>query len=135
MLAKTRILTQVVEHSSKTPMGLLEKRKEILIFFSSVFKSELIAIDEGLSCITSSLEPKSIWILSNSRSAIQHLSNWCSVGDKTGISILNKLKQVHFHVVSHGHFQWIPSHVDGEMRRPIPSRRRVPERLWLHLIA
>ncbi|GFY34586.1 RNase H domain-containing protein [Trichonephila clavipes] len=78
--------------------------------FSPVFKSELVAIDEGLSYILFSLEPTSIWILSDSRSAIQYLSNWSSVGDKTGVSILNKLKQVSSS--SDVHFQWIPSHVD-----------------------
>ncbi|GFU48958.1 RNase H domain-containing protein [Trichonephila clavipes] len=78
--------------------------------FNSVFKSELVGIHEGLSCILSSLDPKSIWILSDSRSAIQHLSNWSTVGYKTGNSILNKLKQVSSS--RDVHFQWILSHVD-----------------------
>ncbi|GFS53393.1 RNase H domain-containing protein [Trichonephila clavipes] len=67
-------------------------------------------IDEGLNYILSSLDPKSIWILSDSRSAIQNLSNWSSVGDKTGTSILNKLKQASSSCDVH--FQWILSHVD-----------------------
>ncbi|GFV87491.1 RNase H domain-containing protein [Trichonephila clavipes] len=58
----------------------------------------------------SSLDSKSMRILSGSRSAIQHLSNWSSVGDKTGIYILNKLKQVSS--CCGVHFQWIHSHVD-----------------------
>ncbi|KFM69173.1 hypothetical protein X975_25474, partial [Stegodyphus mimosarum] len=43
--------------------------------FSSVFKREFIAIDEGLSCILSFLDPQVIWIMTDSRNAIQHLSN------------------------------------------------------------
>ncbi|GFV59257.1 RNase H domain-containing protein [Trichonephila clavipes] len=78
--------------------------------FSSIFKSELVPIDEGLSYILPSLDPMSIRILSNSLSALQHLSNWSSVGDKTEDSILNKLKQVS---TSYDvHFQWISSHAD-----------------------
>ncbi|GFX73238.1 RNase H domain-containing protein [Trichonephila clavipes] len=88
--------------------GIVRTKKRNLDF-SSVFKSELFAIDEGLSYLLSSLDPKFIWILSDSRSAFQHLSNWSSVGDKTGTFILNKLKQVSSCDV---HFQWIPSHVD-----------------------
>ncbi|GFV98637.1 uncharacterized protein TNCV_1453231 [Trichonephila clavipes] len=41
----------------------------------SVFRSELIAIDEALGSLTSLPNGKEIWILSDSRSAIQHLSN------------------------------------------------------------
>ncbi|GFW72803.1 RNase H domain-containing protein [Trichonephila clavipes] len=53
-----------------------------------------------------------IWILSDSRSAIQHLSNWQSVRDNVGVSILTKLKRLS---TSHQiHLQWIPSHVDLE---------------------
>ncbi|GFV59277.1 RNase H domain-containing protein [Trichonephila clavipes] len=79
--------------------------------FSSIFKSELVPIDEGLSYILSSLDPMSIRILSNNRSAIQHLSNWNSVDDKTEDCILNKLKQVS--TSCDMHFKWIPSHADG----------------------
>ncbi|GFY32812.1 RNase H domain-containing protein [Trichonephila clavipes] len=44
---------------------------------SSVFCSELIAIDKALGSLDSlQNEKKKIWILSDSRSAIQHLSNW-----------------------------------------------------------
>ncbi|GFV03881.1 uncharacterized protein TNCV_3173151 [Trichonephila clavipes] len=41
----------------------------------SVFRSELIAIDEALGSLASLPNGKDIWILSDSRSAIQHLSN------------------------------------------------------------
>ncbi|GFT88712.1 RNase H domain-containing protein [Trichonephila clavipes] len=55
---------------------------------------------------------KKIWILSDSRSAIQHLSNWQSVRDNVGVSILTKLKRLS---KSHQmHLQWIPSHIDLE---------------------
>ncbi|GFW76325.1 RNase H domain-containing protein [Trichonephila clavipes] len=45
----------------------------------SVFRSELIAINESLGSLTSLPNGKEIWILSDSRSAIQHLSNWQSL--------------------------------------------------------
>ncbi|GFU48605.1 uncharacterized protein TNCV_1439741 [Trichonephila clavipes] len=44
----------------------------------SVFHSELIAIDEAFASLVSLPNGKEIWILSDSRSAIQHLSNWHS---------------------------------------------------------
>ncbi|GFX16179.1 putative RNA-directed DNA polymerase from transposon BS [Trichonephila clavipes] len=53
--------------------------------------------------------PDEIWILCDSRSAIQHLSDWTNVGDKTSVSILKNLKEL-----SQQHdfyFQWIPSHI------------------------
>ncbi|GFV01763.1 RNase H domain-containing protein [Trichonephila clavipes] len=42
----------------------------------SVFRSELIAIDDAIGSLPSLPNGKEIWILSDSRSAIQHLSNW-----------------------------------------------------------
>ncbi|GFX80174.1 RNase H domain-containing protein [Trichonephila clavipes] len=78
----------------------------------SVFRSELIAIDEALGSLASLLNGKEIWILSDSRSAIQHLSNWQSGRDNFGVSILTKLKRFStFHQI---HLQWIPSHIDLE---------------------
>ncbi|GBN88233.1 hypothetical protein AVEN_20395-1 [Araneus ventricosus] len=51
-----------------------------------------------------------IWILTDSRSSIQHLANWHRVRDNTGMNILNILKSLS---VSYGiHLQWIPSHVN-----------------------
>ncbi|GFW31177.1 RNase H domain-containing protein [Trichonephila clavipes] len=58
----------------------------------SVFRGELIAIDEALGSLASLPTGKEIWILSDSRSAIQHLSNWQSVRDNVGVSILIELK-------------------------------------------
>ncbi|GFX01495.1 putative RNA-directed DNA polymerase from transposon BS [Trichonephila clavipes] len=78
--------------------------------FSSVFKSELTAIKLGLEAIINESDYGELWILSDSRSSLQHLHNWTQVGDKTSISILHNLKLIskHYDV----HFQWIPSHVD-----------------------
>ncbi|GBO39971.1 hypothetical protein AVEN_268816-1 [Araneus ventricosus] len=51
-----------------------------------------------------------LWILGDSRSSIEHLKNSTYIGDKTSLSILQKLKLISLqHDV---HFQWIPSHVD-----------------------
>nr|XP_042898153.1 uncharacterized protein LOC122269385 [Parasteatoda tepidariorum] len=78
--------------------------------FCSVFRSELIAIDRGLEKILSEGHLGNTWILSDSRSSIQHLKNWALIGDKTSFSILQKVKLIsQQHEV---HFQWIPSHVD-----------------------
>ncbi|GFS89532.1 putative RNA-directed DNA polymerase from transposon BS [Trichonephila clavipes] len=62
--------------------------------FCSVFRSELIAIDEALRIIKMVTSSDEIWILCDSRSAIQHLSNWTNVGDKTSVSILKNLKEL-----------------------------------------
>ncbi|GFV79892.1 RNase H domain-containing protein [Trichonephila clavipes] len=78
----------------------------------SVFRSELIAINEALGSFASPPNGIEIWILSGSRSAIQHLSNWQSVRDNVGVSILTKLKRLS---TSHQiHLQWSPSHIDLE---------------------
>ncbi|GFX86336.1 putative RNA-directed DNA polymerase from transposon BS [Trichonephila clavipes] len=77
--------------------------------FCSVFRSELIAIDEALRIIKTMTSPDEIWILCDSRSAIQHLSDWTNVGDKTAVSILKNLKELsQQHEI---YFQWIPSHI------------------------
>ncbi|GFY06466.1 RNase H domain-containing protein [Trichonephila clavipes] len=75
-----------------------------------IFKiSELIAIDEALRIIKKMTTPDEIWILCDSRSAIQHLSDWTNVGDKTSVSILKNLKELsQQHEI---YFQWIPSHI------------------------
>ncbi|XP_042901433.2 uncharacterized protein [Parasteatoda tepidariorum] len=77
----------------------------------SVFRSELIAIENGLRHVENIAEPdfKHIWILTDSKSSIQHLSNWMNVGDRATASILGMLFRLSadFGV----HFQWIPSHV------------------------
>ncbi|GFX00816.1 probable RNA-directed DNA polymerase from transposon BS [Trichonephila clavipes] len=78
--------------------------------FSSVFKSELTVIKLGLEAIINESDYGELWILSDSRSSLQHLHNGTQVGDKTNISILHKLKLISKH--HDVHFQWIPSHVD-----------------------
>ncbi|GBO28484.1 hypothetical protein AVEN_224663-1, partial [Araneus ventricosus] len=78
--------------------------------FCSVFRSELIAIDEGLDSLSSLSYSDEIWILTDSRSSIQHLANWHRVRDSTGMNILNKLKSLS--VSYRIHLQWIPSHVN-----------------------
>ncbi|GFX74919.1 putative RNA-directed DNA polymerase from transposon BS [Trichonephila clavipes] len=77
--------------------------------FCSVFRSELIAIDEALRIFKTVTSSDEIWILCDSRSAIQHLSDWTNVGDKTSVSILKNLKELsQQHEI---YFQWIPSHI------------------------
>ncbi|GBM24183.1 hypothetical protein AVEN_4937-1 [Araneus ventricosus] len=78
--------------------------------FCSVFRSELISIDEGLDSLSSFSCSNEIWILTDSRSSIQHLTNWHRVRDNTGMNILNKLKSLS--VSYRIHLQWIPSHVN-----------------------
>ncbi|XP_054711316.1 uncharacterized protein LOC129220907 [Uloborus diversus] len=76
----------------------------------SVFRSELIAINEGLNTILHDTKYGDIWILTDSRSSIQYLQNWSSVCDLVGIQIITHLKNL-----TKGkevHFQWIPSHVN-----------------------
>ncbi|PRD33610.1 UNVERIFIED_CONTAM: gag-pol [Trichonephila clavipes] len=69
---------------------------------------ELIAIDTGLEEALSIPGSNRIWILSDSRSAIQHLSNWHKVGDNKGVAILDKLKRISSS--REIHVQWVPSH-------------------------
>ncbi|GBN27619.1 hypothetical protein AVEN_20350-1 [Araneus ventricosus] len=77
--------------------------------FCIVFRSELIAIDEGLDSLSSFSYNNEIWILTDSKSSIQHLANWRRVRDNAGMNILNKLKS--FSVSYRIHPQWIPPHV------------------------
>ncbi|GBM04396.1 hypothetical protein AVEN_35578-1 [Araneus ventricosus] len=78
--------------------------------FCSVFRSELIAIDEALDHMISNNSSCDIWIFTDSRSSVQFLSNWRNIGDKTGTDIVNKLRIYSSH--NDIHLQWIPSHVD-----------------------
>ncbi|GFV94007.1 putative RNA-directed DNA polymerase from transposon BS [Trichonephila clavipes] len=48
-------------------------------------------------------------VFRSDRSAIQHLSDWTNIGDKTSVSILKNLKELsQQHEI---YFQWIPSHI------------------------
>ncbi|XP_021002430.2 uncharacterized protein [Parasteatoda tepidariorum] len=78
--------------------------------FTSVFRSELTAIEQGIDAIINESDFGDFWILSDSCSSLQHLHNWTKVGDKTSISILLKLQLISKH--HDVHLQWIPSHVD-----------------------
>ncbi|GFU77230.1 RNase H domain-containing protein [Trichonephila clavipes] len=60
----------------------------------SVFRSELIAINEGFELVQSEKDFEDLWILTDSKSCLQHLSNWYDVGDKSSISILTELKHI-----------------------------------------
>ncbi|GFY20363.1 RNase H domain-containing protein [Trichonephila clavipes] len=76
----------------------------------SVFRSELVAIREGLNSIESLPQLHDIWIFSNSRINIQYLANWHNVRDRRGTDILKILKRLS--LSRQIHFQWIPSHVN-----------------------
>ncbi|GBM87095.1 hypothetical protein AVEN_194090-1 [Araneus ventricosus] len=79
-------------------------------FCQAGLNSELLAIDVVLETIMSEGNFGDLWILTDSRSSIQHLKNRTFIGDKTSSSILQKLKLIYLqHDV---HFQCIPSHVD-----------------------
>ncbi|GBM50327.1 hypothetical protein AVEN_142337-1 [Araneus ventricosus] len=70
--------------------------------FCSVFRTELIAIDEGLDSLSSFSCSNEIWILTDSKSSIQHLANW---------------------------HKWIPSHVNiqgNEIAKAGPDDASVP---------
>ncbi|GFV78615.1 uncharacterized protein TNCV_1889211 [Trichonephila clavipes] len=55
--------------------------------YCSVFRAEFLAIEEALkSCFTESGNTD-IWIFSDNRSSIQHLSEWWRHGDRTTTSI------------------------------------------------
>ncbi|GFT71927.1 RNase H domain-containing protein [Trichonephila clavipes] len=76
----------------------------------SVFLSELIAVDTFLKDALSIPGPKSIWIISVRRSAIQHLSNLHREGNNTRVAILDKLKRIlSFREIQ---LQWVPSHIN-----------------------
>ncbi|GFX29135.1 RNase H domain-containing protein [Trichonephila clavipes] len=78
---------------------------------ASVFRTELTAIMSSLSFIKNirDLAFSEIWILTDNRSSIQHLSNWPSIGDSTSRSILHLFQQLSDrHPI---HLQWFLSHV------------------------
>ncbi|GFX22577.1 uncharacterized protein TNCV_2785121 [Trichonephila clavipes] len=68
------------------------------INYCSVFRSELIAIYKGLQFIgtASDLVFRNIWILTDSRASIQHLSRWTTVGDMTSLNILDIVVRLSF---------------------------------------
>ncbi|GBM98048.1 hypothetical protein AVEN_257981-1 [Araneus ventricosus] len=66
-------------------------------------------MDEGLDSLSAFSCSDELWILTDSRSSIQHLANWHRMRDNTGVNILNKLKSLS--ASYRIHLQWIPSHV------------------------
>ena len=78
--------------------------------FSSVFGSELFAIDMALDFSLARQLVGDIWLLVDSRSVIQYLENWRNIVDQRGICVFEKLKMLSRSSIIH--FQWIPSHVN-----------------------
>lgn len=87
--------------------------------YCTVFRSELIAIDQGLTSFESVTYGGEIWFLSTSRSSNEHLSSWYSVRDDTGANTLKKLKRLSSTLQIH--LQWIPSNVDIKVMRLLTS--------------
>ncbi|GFX59696.1 uncharacterized protein TNCV_1777361 [Trichonephila clavipes] len=79
--------------------------------YCSVFRSELIAIYKGLTFIgtASDLVFRDIWILTDSRASIQHLSHRTTVGDMTSLNILDVVVQLSSRPSIY--FQWVPYHI------------------------
>ncbi|GFY14785.1 RNase H domain-containing protein [Trichonephila clavipes] len=99
-------ITKSITNSTRSRNSLVVKRNSDGF---SVFRSELISIDTGLKVALSIPGSNRIWILFDSRSAIQHLSNWHKVGDNIGVAILEKLKHLSSREI---YLQWVPSHVN-----------------------
>ncbi|GFY34269.1 RNase H domain-containing protein [Trichonephila clavipes] len=105
---------QNYQHTHRSGSGIYIKPQDHILRIQrrnpdgcSVFRSELIAIDEALGSLASLPNGKE---KKEGRSAIQHLSNWQSVRDNVGVSILTKLKGLsNSHQI---HLQWIPSQID-----------------------
>ncbi|GFS47108.1 RNase H domain-containing protein [Trichonephila clavipes] len=83
--------------------------------------------NEGLKSILNRIDSGNIWILTDSRSSIQHLQNWTRVDDPGIIRITNKLRTI----TKYGdvHFQLIPSHVNvpGNEVADFLAKRRCSE--------
>ncbi|GFX50081.1 RNase H domain-containing protein [Trichonephila clavipes] len=66
--------------------------------------------EHGLEAVLNEQDFVDLWILSDSRSSLQHIYYWITVRGKAGVSIFQKLTQIR---ESHDvHFQWILSHVN-----------------------
>ena len=87
-MTAVRVIVQAVEYMSNHINKEIEIQKSNVVF--SVFRCELIAIDEGLDLISSLPPTKEIWILTGSKNAVQHLANWHISRDFTGMNILKK---------------------------------------------
>ncbi|GFV75269.1 RNase H domain-containing protein [Trichonephila clavipes] len=77
--------------SDRTGSGIyIEKRKEWSFYHrnpdsSSVLKCELIAIENGLEVVLNKQDFGDLWILSDSRSSLQHLYNWITIPSHVNI--------------------------------------------------
>ncbi|GBM34056.1 hypothetical protein AVEN_162233-1 [Araneus ventricosus] len=91
--------------------GPLRERKEMkgLPFTSPSTRSERQRVN-GEDEYIPQINYNEIWILTDSRSSIQHFANWHRVRDNTGMNILNKLKSLS--ASYRIHLQLIPSHVN-----------------------
>ncbi|UYV64878.1 hypothetical protein LAZ67_3002250 [Cordylochernes scorpioides] len=109
--------------------GLKKKPK-----FCSVFRSELIAIYGALKSIRNT-NYQDIWILTDSRSAIQHFSHTGELRDKVSRNVIGYFQKLS--KTSKIHFQWIPSHVGIEVneaadvlekkgtKEPLPQKNKL----------
>ena len=111
-LDKVEIFTESIKkHFNCTNSGIHGKshKQEIKIKkrnadFCSVYTCKSIAIDKRLDLISFLLPTKKIWILTDSKSAVQHLAKWHNVRDFTGMNILKKQKNLsRSHQI---HMQW-----------------------------
>ena len=76
------------DNNNCTGSGKYVKR---MVNYYSIFRCELIAIEEGLDLIFSLPSKKEIWIFTDTKSAVQHLGNWHNVRNFTGMNILDTL--------------------------------------------
>ncbi|GBO45711.1 hypothetical protein AVEN_221015-1 [Araneus ventricosus] len=74
----------------------------------SVFRSELLEIREALD-FSLRFETSDTYILTDSKSSIQHFKNWPKIPEKIGQEIISKI--VSLSQRSRVCIQWIPSHV------------------------
>ncbi|UYV71749.1 hypothetical protein LAZ67_9000227 [Cordylochernes scorpioides] len=111
----------------KTTNGI-EKMNRRNPDFCSVFRSELIAIYEALKTIRNT-NYQDIWILTDSRSAIQHLSHTGELRDKVSRNIIGYLQKLS--KTSKIHLQWIPSHVgiEGNEAADVLAKKGTKEHL------
>ncbi|UYV83610.1 hypothetical protein LAZ67_23001627, partial [Cordylochernes scorpioides] len=111
----------------KTTNGI-EKMNRRNPDFCSVFRSELIAIYEALKSIRNT-NYQDIWILTDSRSAIQHLSHTGELRDKVSRNIIGYLQKLS--KTSKIHLQWIPSHVgiEGNEAADVLAKKGTKEHL------
>ncbi|GFU56934.1 RNase H domain-containing protein [Trichonephila clavipes] len=121
----------VVEYTSLLLQESWTLRSKVQILVQFLDRSLLLS--EGMyqyACKTK-VQFQDVWILTDSRASVQHLSNWISIGDQTSLDILNLLDQIS---IKHcAHFQGIPSHVgiDGNEKADFLARTAAEEELSL----